>query len=194
MLRRHDEAEQGFTLIELLVAVFLVGVIGAVVTAGVVRSLQTTRQDQNRADSASQLRTAIDRFSRDVRASNPLRAASATALTLDEERGGACVRTYYRLAGTSLDSARTTYSSLDQCKLNAAAPVPTTGWTTVVDGVDLATSSFLFYDDNVSANAVTPTPTTLATLTRVGITVVRPQAENRAATRLSTTIDLRNPR
>ena len=61
MLRRHDEAEQGFTLIELLVAVFLVGVIGAVVTAGVVRSLQTTRQDQNRADSASKLRTAIDR-------------------------------------------------------------------------------------------------------------------------------------
>jgi prepilin-type N-terminal cleavage/methylation domain-containing protein len=192
--RRNRGDDSGVTLIELLVAVFLVGVVGSVVTAGIVTSMRTTRQDQARASSASQLRTALDRLTRDLRASDPLRAATATTLTMDEDRAGKCRRTYYRIAGTSLDWVTVDYTSLSVCKTNAGAATPSTGWVPLVQNIDSASSSFTYYNDNISPTPITPTGMQLSTLTRVGITIVASQAENRAATTLSSIVDLRNAR
>ena len=49
--RRHpDQSDAGMTLIELLVAMILMGVIGAVVSAGVLSAMQDQRKAQSRLD------------------------------------------------------------------------------------------------------------------------------------------------
>jgi len=196
LTRRAERGEDsGYSLVELLVAVFMVGIVGSVVSAGVVTSMKTTRQDQARATSSAQLRTAIDRLSRDLRASDPLRMATASTLMMDEDRSGKCKRTYYRLAGTSLDYVRLTYDSLSICKANAAsATTPTSGWAVLVKNVDTANSSFTYYNDNVSSSPLTPTGLALSTITRVGVSIVAKQSENRASVTLSSIVDLRNAR
>lgn len=82
-LRRRVADERGFTLVELLVVMLIVGVVGAVTTAGVVRGMRTTAEAQDRADAQAAIRTAAARASRELRVADPLRYATSTEVHLD---------------------------------------------------------------------------------------------------------------
>jgi prepilin-type N-terminal cleavage/methylation domain-containing protein len=96
--RRRAADEQGFTLVELLVVVFIVGVVGAVTTTGVIRGMRTTEEAQDRADAQAATRTAAERVSRELRMADPLRYATAQEVRLDVARGGGVTHFRYVVA------------------------------------------------------------------------------------------------
>ena len=186
--------DEGFTLVELLVSIVLLGVVGAVVTAGIVTAMKTTRQDELRGDGSAKLRIAVERVSQDVRAADPLRIALPQGLVVDEDRIGKCVRSSYQVASGLLQTQRTTYDSMATCAATPVTALPTSGWTTLLTQVD-AVSTFIYYNDNSSSGtAVVPTPATIPALTRVGVYLQQNQREKRGPVSLSVAIDLRNAR
>jgi prepilin-type N-terminal cleavage/methylation domain-containing protein len=68
--RRHGE--EGFTLIELLVVLMLLGVVGSIVTAGLVSSMRSTSSTQNRIEAMSELQRSAERITRELRAACPV--------------------------------------------------------------------------------------------------------------------------
>jgi len=186
--------DEGFTLVELLVSIVLLGVVGAVVTAGIVTAMKTTRQDELRGDGSAKLRIAVERVSQDVRAADPLRIALPQGLVVDEDRRGKCVRSSYQVAAGLLQTQRTTYDSVATCAANPVTTLPAGGWTTLLTQVDAA-STFIYYNDNSSfGTPVVPTPATISALTRVGVYLQQNQREKRGPVSLSVAIDLRNTR
>jgi prepilin-type N-terminal cleavage/methylation domain-containing protein len=79
-LRSADD--HGFSLIELLIGIVLMGVVGSIMLTGVVRSLGVTSEATTRVDALTALQQAVERSSRNIRAADPITAASATALTV----------------------------------------------------------------------------------------------------------------
>jgi len=65
---RRGREEGGYSLVEMLVVLLLLGVVGTVVTKGIVTTLRSTRTGTQRAVALSQLQTAADRLSRELRA------------------------------------------------------------------------------------------------------------------------------
>jgi prepilin-type N-terminal cleavage/methylation domain-containing protein len=74
--------DRGFSLVELLVAIVLTGIVGTVMLTGVVRSLDVTTEATTRIDALTALQQAVERTSRNIRAADPIHAASATTLEL----------------------------------------------------------------------------------------------------------------
>jgi prepilin-type N-terminal cleavage/methylation domain-containing protein len=101
--RRPDDA--GMTLIELLVTMILMGVIGSVVTAGVVSSMQDQRRAKSRLDAVSSTQRALERVTKDLRAADPLVAADARSVTTLVYHGtgvnGACEQRRYYVNATN---------------------------------------------------------------------------------------------
>lgn len=88
-MSRRDEA--GFTLIELLVVIMLLGVVGAVVTSGLVSAMQTTRSSQVRIEAMAELQRTAERVTRELRAACPvmrLDTEDHEAVTVAVVRGG----------------------------------------------------------------------------------------------------------
>lgn len=85
-LRRGDNA--GFTLVELLVIMVIVGVVGAITVAGVTRGMRTASQVEGRVETLAQVQVVMERISREIRASDPVREVTDDRLVLDVCRGG----------------------------------------------------------------------------------------------------------
>jgi prepilin-type N-terminal cleavage/methylation domain-containing protein len=81
---RGDRRDGGFTLTELLVVMTLTGIIGGIVTVAVTTGLHKQTQVQDRNDALAQMRTAMQRVSRDIRSSNPLCLAEDKAIWLQQ--------------------------------------------------------------------------------------------------------------
>jgi prepilin-type N-terminal cleavage/methylation domain-containing protein len=96
--RRNDS---GMTLIELLVTMVLMGVIGSVVTAGVVTSMRDQRRAQSRLDAVTTTQRALERVTKDIRAADPLVAADATSVTTLVYHGTQCQQRRYYVDATN---------------------------------------------------------------------------------------------
>ncbi len=71
-LRRRIKADEGLTLVELLIVTLLLGVVGSVVTTGVIQGMQTSREAQERIRALTELEAGTHRATRELRAANPL--------------------------------------------------------------------------------------------------------------------------
>ncbi len=102
---RQASDDGGYSLVEMLVVLLLLGIVGTVVTKGIVTTLRSTRIATQRAVALSQLQTAADRLSRELRAAEaptdpitrlpttaPLITAIGTSFTADVLRAGHRIR------------------------------------------------------------------------------------------------------
>jgi prepilin-type N-terminal cleavage/methylation domain-containing protein len=90
--------QHGFTLVELLVVVLLLGIVGGIVTSGLVGAMQSTRQTQARIDAMAELQRGAERIGRELRAACPLVGTlGAQQVTAAIQRDGQQLRHTYRL-------------------------------------------------------------------------------------------------
>jgi prepilin-type N-terminal cleavage/methylation domain-containing protein len=98
--------EDGFTLVELLVVILLLGVVGSVVTAGLVSAMGHTRDSQERIHAMAELQRSAERITREMRAACPVMAIDDDDVTVAIQRGGETVyHQFYRDADDRLRHA-----------------------------------------------------------------------------------------
>ncbi len=141
MTGTHDD--QGFTLIELLVAMVISGIVGSVMLTGVVRSLDVTSRATTRVDALTGLQQSVERMSRNIRAADPVTAATGTSLSFtvydDVTR-----RTFtYTHVGTQITQTVRTFPNHF-----TVTPTSTTNGTVATSLNQGTTTVFAYYRDN----------------------------------------------
>lgn len=92
-------------MIEVLVATILMAVIGSIVVTTLVASMRVQRQQTAHLETMSELRTAFERVTRDVRGSDPILLANPTQITTRVcEAGGYVTKTYTLLPDGTLQA------------------------------------------------------------------------------------------
>jgi prepilin-type N-terminal cleavage/methylation domain-containing protein len=156
-VRSQGEGDAGVTLIELLVAITLLGTVGTVLTQSVVSGLGTQLKVAAHGVAISQVRTAVQRVTRELRDANPICAISPTGVTLQQPTTSgyrtlvysvSAAGSKYRLtlkttSGTCVQAASmtatqtTVISGLTDSAVFAVAPNPDfTGQTCVITGTN----------------------------------------------------------
>lgn len=95
----RSRGEAGFTLVELLVVLTLLGVIGSIVTSGLVQSMRVTRESQTRIEAMAELQRGAERMGRELRAACPLTGADPSDVRLVVARDGTRFEHRFRLSG-----------------------------------------------------------------------------------------------
>ena len=178
----------------LVVAIMLLAVLGTVVSTGIIRTLQVSRQDASRTAAVQDSQKALERISREIRVADPIVAADSNHLQLDVYRGGNCLRFDWIVSGTNLLQRQLTYTG------KAAGACPAVGATANSDSgsrvflTRLNTGSSIFTYYNAAGTAI-PAPVSAASLSsirRVTVSLSQTQSEGRAGTSVQTSVDLRN--
>jgi prepilin-type N-terminal cleavage/methylation domain-containing protein len=186
-LRREDD---GYSLIELMVVMILLSIISGIVTATLVGTMRTTRQAQNRAYSAADIQNQLERVARDLRVADPIRAASANSITVDDYRGNTCMRETWALTSGNLVRTAVTYSTWSACSLYPATATPVSSVTqTVLPSIANGSTSLFTYED---ATGATITGSTTTQIAMVHITFVQAGKEGRAPVSFDTSVGVRN--
>ena len=188
--RLRREADQGYTLIELLVVIVLLGVVGSIVMGSLMLAMKSTRQHQNRTYSTEDVQTQVERMARDIRVADPIRAASATSMTVDLYRGTSCVRQQWSISGTTLQVTATTYSTWAACSKYPAtvAAVSTTTRAALTDLTNPAATIFT-YENSSGATLTNPAVSQIAV---VHITLSKKVGEKSTSVSFSTSVGVRN--
>jgi len=199
--RMHPAADQqaGFTLVELLVVVVIMGIIGTIVSATIISSLQATRREQDRVFTISTAQTALERLSRDLRTADPLTAANLNDVSMQVYRAGYCEQRRYWVDSTGqllMSRAPYTAASTSCSTASGATATATTQVLMTNAGVDSTTLIFRYYTVNPNA-ALTElsapvAATDLAHVDRVELTIKGVLSENGSPVFLTSSIDLRN--
>jgi prepilin-type N-terminal cleavage/methylation domain-containing protein len=187
--RRGDD---GVTLIELLIVMILISIIGGIVTTTLVGAMRGTRQQQNRTFAVAAIQTQLERMSRDIRVADPIRAASASALTVDLYKGTGCVRRSWAISGTSLVVTSLKFAAWSSCAVYpaAASPAPTTTVSTALYKLGNGTTPLFTYTDGVgTALGATPTASQIG---NIAISLVQSVPEGRAAPTFTTSVGVKN--
>jgi len=192
-------SDAGMTLIELLVTMILMGVIGSVVTAGVVSAMQDQRRATSRLDAVTSTQRALERVTKDLRAADPLVAADAQSVTTLVYHGTSCQqRRYYVNATNQLVQEIAKYPASTTCANRTGTPGTATSNVLVTKVVNTATEPVFVYQriDPAQAALVTvPTPvasTLVALVDSVTINVKAGLKFGQQPVVVQTAVDLRN--
>jgi prepilin-type N-terminal cleavage/methylation domain-containing protein len=118
----------GYTLVELLVVILLAAVIGTITTTVIVTAFRQQSRTDGRAAALVQVRQALQRTMREIRAADPLWALSTSTLVLKESTSTGTVRTLtYSVTTTNgVTSLVETESDVDAAGHAVAGPGPRT--------------------------------------------------------------------
>jgi type II secretory pathway pseudopilin PulG len=188
--RSRGAADAGVSLIEVLVVVIMLGIVGGILTTTMISGMRTTRQEQNRSDSSSLVQTQLARLARDLRVADPIRAASATSMTVDVYRSGTCVRDTWTVASNNLVLTAVTYPTWASCKNYPTTAIATSSITkTVITGLNNGATPVFAFQDATGATLSSPTPTAIYV---VNISLSQAGKEGRAGVSYSTSVGVRN--
>jgi prepilin-type N-terminal cleavage/methylation domain-containing protein len=186
-MTRDDE---GYSLVELLVVIILLGIIGGIVSTTTIGGMRGTRQAQNRAYSSESIQAQIERMARDIRVADPIRAASGTSLTVDDYRGGTCVRQTWSVSSGSLVQTSITYPAWSSCAAYPSSATPTSTVTrTLLTSLNTSSTALFTYVDSSGSALASPTPSKISV---VRISVTQNGLEGRAGVTFATAVGVRN--
>ena len=142
-LRRRMQADEGLTVVELLVVTLLLGIVGSVVTTGVIQGMHTSREAQERIRALTELEAGTHRATRELRAANPLwPGVTSGSVTATVYRDGTRYAYTYEASadGSEFVEHRVEFEDED----SATAVSDTT--TVIADGLDQdSVATFRFY-------------------------------------------------
>ena len=141
MPRRLD-AEDGVTMIEMLVGVVIMAIAMSIASLSTVHALKVQRRQVAEVDTINRTRIVLERMTRELRAANPLLAASADGSQISVQvtrpvTGFNRRITTYQLVGNSLQSSGT----LINTATSATQAVPA---QTILTGIALEAGETLF--------------------------------------------------
>jgi prepilin-type N-terminal cleavage/methylation domain-containing protein len=194
-----DRDEQGFSLVELLVVIILFGVISALVSASIIRALQSQQESTSRGTALSELKTAVARIGREVRGATDVLTAQDGKLSFTEDDGTKLRTMTYQLVTTA---GTTKLTLIESDASYAGASLGTKPTRTVIDNLvntsSVAVFSYLGTGDDSCVSGALPVVATAPNAydtSCVGSVVVhfqRRPAHSGVAVDFSDIIDLRN--
>lgn len=107
--RKVGEEQAGWTLVELLVVMVVLLTVGGVVVTGIVSGMSATRKGQARVEALTDLETAAQRVTREVRAARALETIEPETLQVLVFRDGGRARHRYSFDDGALTAAREVY-------------------------------------------------------------------------------------
>lgn len=180
----------GYSLIEILVVLVLLGVVGGIISSTIIMSMRTTRLHQNRTYAVDAVQTQLERLARSLRVADPIRAASATSMTVDLYRNSTCVRETWTASGTTLKVTDVTYPTWSSCLNYPATATPTsTTTTTALAALDNGVTSLFTFTDSTGTALSSPTVSAIAF---VKITIVESVVGRNAPVTFNTSVGVRN--
>jgi prepilin-type N-terminal cleavage/methylation domain-containing protein len=196
---RPDRSEAGLTLIELLVTMIIMGVISAVVTAGIITSLTDQRRERTRLDAVSSSQVVLERVSKDLRAANPLVAGDSSSVTMLVYHGTACQqRRYYVNASSQLVEETASYPSSATCSSRSGTLGTASSVVLLAKVANASTDPVFSYrriDPAQDALVSVAAPVSAGLVSLVDSVTVSLKAglkENQAPVSVGTSVDLRN--
>jgi prepilin-type N-terminal cleavage/methylation domain-containing protein len=126
--------EAGFSIIEIVIVILIIGILAAISSRVLLEGSTTYYKAQDVMVGYWQGKIAMQRFARDmgkVRSKNNISTATATNLVFTDVEGN---NVNYQLSGSSL----------------------TINGKTLADGIDLANSSFQYFDDTLTTTSTLP--------------------------------------
>lgn len=203
----------GFTLVELMVVVVLLGVVGSIVTSGIVSAQRVTRHAESRVQAVTDIHHTVANVAREIRAADAresantaLRSASPSSLQTDvlREVGGVLgrIRYTYTLTDGTLWERRQVWS--DASTPSSTAPDSDTTRARITGLVNAGEQPLFAYRNNDgacitgcrdAADQYIGDPVaagTLSDVVEVTITIRREVAPGRAPIEVVTRVGLRN--
>lgn len=188
--RSRAQADAGVSLIEVLVVVIMLSIVGGILTTTMISGMRTTRQEQNRSDSSSRIQAQLERIARDVRVADPVRAVSATSITVDVFRSGTCFRDTWSVASNNLVLTAVKYGTWASCaNYPTAAIAVSTVTKTVLTGLNNGSTPVFSFQDATGSTLSSPTPSKVYV---VNISLSEAGKEGRAGVSYSTSAGVRN--
>lgn len=198
----QGDGEAGVSLVEMLVAITLFAIVGTIVTNGLVRGMQATRQTQARVTALADLQKGTERMGRELRAGVPVEVTGGLGgftATVDIQRQNRRYRHLYQVvdAGTGaggqpVGRLDVTVSVFDPPSSTTPASVTTT--TLLRDLVnrpsDPSTAPFVYYRRGSTAPQAAPA-LPFATIDRVEV-ALRRRLPEQSPIALRSAITIRN--
>jgi prepilin-type N-terminal cleavage/methylation domain-containing protein len=158
-MRSAASRDAGFTLTELLVVITVLAIIGAAIATTTTTGLRKQSQVQDRNDALAQVRTAMQRVSRDIRSTNPLVIAEDDQIGLCEVQSVQTKEVTYELVadGSSKDLVVVT-NVVPNCNTWMSSGTQTILLRNVANGSDTAVFG---YSPRTDYTAPTGTSTTV---------------------------------
>jgi prepilin-type N-terminal cleavage/methylation domain-containing protein len=118
MSQRLHREDAGFTLVELLVVIVLLGVVGTIMTSGVVSAFRANAHAETRIQALTAMQSTLANVSREIRSADSretqqrvLLQASPTVIEFDSFRDGRRSRFTYTVVGTTLTERRRVWTN-----------------------------------------------------------------------------------
>ncbi len=209
MRTREHRAEHGFTMIELLIVMTMMGVVSAMMVNAYVAAARATTTGAARAEGLEDIRPAIQRMTRELRAADPIVLSSTndfdTELGAIISRGGNTFRHNYEVRDDSGDGDFELWEGVVQ--LNPDGSETFVRDFELVLLVDNGTLNpvFRYFDDygaeitcddldlSVSADA-TQCASRLVTASQIGLSVTRYIVGSSTPLTIETAVNIRNMR